>query len=139
MKNSYLTGLLFALIGIASANKQDQNCSDTVQCLSVMPDFHMRDMSSSYGNCIEGCMGDVRDCCKQPCANLVSCSTNFSNCHLKCRSNVVPTHFQCVDNCMVVWNNCMAEPVAQIDDEPNNHMDHCRTDYRNCRRACHQE
>ncbi|KAJ5910378.1 hypothetical protein N7504_005021 [Penicillium tannophilum] len=137
MKSSYIGTLLLAILRATSA-KENASCPDTMECMSVTHDIlAMEDMSSSFGRCLVTCMEDETTCCSQKCAQPLNCRTNFANCHLTCRDLGMPPRFDCLDSCISVWNNCRAEAVT----EPQimEHHEHCKKDFRSCRKTCRKD
>ncbi|KAJ5116602.1 hypothetical protein N7456_000950 [Penicillium angulare] len=136
MKTMYLTGVIAALMGMASANKGDK-CLSYSDCMSVMPVLPHRDMTTQFADCFQSCYGDAKACCNQSCANLSTCRTSWSNCFSTCRGHWPMTHSSCMDTCVVTWNNCMAEAVTY--DAVLGHNTHCNNDLSSCRLRCQKE
>lgn len=136
MKSSYVGTLLLAFLRATSA-KDIASCPDTTECMSVTHDmFAAEDMSSSFGRCLVKCMNDEKTCCSQKCAQPLGCRTNFANCHLECRDLGMPPRMECLDGCIMVWNNCKSEAV--IEPMITEHDEHCKKDFRSCQKTCHK-
>ncbi|KAJ5930842.1 hypothetical protein N7466_006335 [Penicillium verhagenii] len=135
MKNYYLATLFLALMGTISADESNA-CPDTSDCEMLHHGLRLLDRASDFGQCFDGCLDDERSCCNQTCAHPLTCRTNFANCHIKCRDYGVPEHFQCLDTCIIAWNNCKVEPVT--DDQLLDHNEHCNRDFLSCRRRCRE-
>ncbi|KAJ5639950.1 uncharacterized protein N7484_007812 [Penicillium longicatenatum] len=134
MKGSYVGTLLLAFLGTTLA-KERASCADTRVCMPVTHDMlPMQDMTSPFGQCLVTCVEDEKVCCSQSCAPPLACRTNFANCHLKCRDHEIPPRFQCLDNCIMIVNNCKAEAV--IEPQVLEHNEHCNKDFHSCQRTC---